>query len=58
MFTQPTASVQLIALAPANITVLVSLTYSYTINCQSVGCMQIDRQTVNTDKTLFLKSNT
>lgn len=42
MFTQPTASVQLIVLAPANITVLVSLTYSYTINCQSVGCTQID----------------
>lgn len=51
MFTQPTASVQLIVLAPANITVLVLLIYSYTINCQSVGCMQIDRQTVNTDKT-------
>lgn len=51
MFTQPTASVQLIVLAPANITVLVSLIYSYTINCQFVGCIQIDRQTVNTDKT-------
>lgn len=43
MFTQPTASVQLIVLAPANITVVVSLTYSYTINCQSESCMQAGR---------------
>lgn len=57
MFTQPTASVQLIVLAPANITVLVSLIYSYTINCQSVGCMQIDRQTDRLSTQIRLKGS-